>query len=63
MYSNNGKGRKAALFSPRAAHFRRARAAQRTRVEVALIAEVRDRRLKNAEKERLLEDAALSQIS
>ena len=41
------------LFSPRAAHFRRARAAQRTRVELALIAEVRNGRRKNAKKERL----------
>jgi len=39
------------LFSPRAAHFRRARAAQRTRVELALIAEVRNGRRKNAKKE------------
>jgi len=41
------------LFSPRAAHFRRARAAQRTRVELALIAEVRNRRRENAKKGRL----------
>jgi hypothetical protein len=40
-------------FSLRVAHFGRARAAQRTGVEVALVAEVRNRRRKNAKKERL----------
>ena len=53
VFQMDGRARKAVLFSPRAAHFRRARAAQRTRVELALIAEVRNRRRKNAKKGRL----------